>query len=346
MSIFTDYAAKMRQQQTPFNGGLQTYLQGQDKVRQASPLFNTGKMAGIGQQPGVVPPAADTTPVIDSSNAMASLAEMMGPTPAEREAVERRMMRNRAQMTAWTGFFDGLRQLGNLYYASKGATPQKFDNPYGQVDQNIQQQRQLWNDMANYRRNYATSLYNIRRQMQDAARRDKLADAQAQYYDTRGELARLRGENDRMKAEQQVATQKARQAQIEAKTKQMAELHPLQKRKLEAVIKNTLHNASRPYSTGRGGVGRGSGSYDPFTDLAEQLNDNPDVIGPILQQEGLGFYDEKTKEFSFYKNATKGMATTAVRRATGQRKENSSTPQRQSTTTRSGATNNSGFFNK
>lgn len=139
-------------------------------------------------------------PQIDSSNAIVSLAAMMGPTPAEREAAERRMQKNQAQMAAWTGLFDGLRQLGNLYYTAKGAVPQKYDNPYSQVQQNYQQQRQLYNDMATYRRNYATSLYNLRRQMADDARRNKLADAQADYYNSREETARQKAELDKLKA--------------------------------------------------------------------------------------------------------------------------------------------------
>ena len=40
-------------------------------------------------------------------------------------------------MLAWTGLFDGLRQLGNLYFTSKGATPQQYtDKPYQQIQQN------------------------------------------------------------------------------------------------------------------------------------------------------------------------------------------------------------------
>lgn len=150
------------------------------------------------------------TPQVDTTDTMASLAQLMGPTPAEREAAERRMLQSKAKMAAWTGLFDGLRQLGNLYYATKGATPQKYDNPYTQVEQNYQQQRQLYNDIANYRKNYATSLYTIRRQMEEEKRKNKLSDAQAQWYGTREEMARAKADSDAVKAEAYAEAQRAK----------------------------------------------------------------------------------------------------------------------------------------
>lgn len=281
-------------------GALETYLQ-------------------LTQQPqGGQQPQQQQMPHIDPNNALQSLAQIMGPTPAEREAQERKLLENKRKMIAWTGLFDGMRQLGNLYYASKGATPQQYtDKPYQQIEQNYMQERQLQDYLNRYSQAYAKQLFDWQQKMSDTERRDKIANAQAKYYDTRDEMARLKGENDRLRAEQQASVNEARRKQIELKTKQMEELHPLQKQKLQAMIKNTLHNANRPYGGGRGGGSRSSSS-DPFEELAAQLHDNPDIIGPILEQEGLGFYDKKTKEFKFSKNATKGMATTATRRATRQ----------------------------
>lgn len=157
-------------------------------------------------------------PVVDSSNAIGSLADLLGPTPAEREAQERRMMQNRQKMMAWTGLFDGLRHLGNLYYATKGATPQTLNNPYQLVDKEYQQQRNLYNDMVNYRRQYNTSLYNLRRQMEEDSRKNKLADAQAQWYSTRDEMARMKAENDRQRAEIDRLQKEAAIRNTEAKT--------------------------------------------------------------------------------------------------------------------------------
>jgi len=180
MSIFTDYASKMRQAKTPFNGGLQQYVQEQADPRVQSPLYNPEKFYSI-------TPQAQAYPVVDSSNAIGSLAEMLGPTPAEREAAERRMMEGKAKMQAWTGLFDGLRQLGNLYYTTKGATPQSYVNPYQYVDQQYQQQRQLYNDMANYRKQYANSLYNLQRQMETDKMAKEKHNAVLDWYKNRDE---------------------------------------------------------------------------------------------------------------------------------------------------------------
>jgi len=292
-------------------------------------------------------------PQIDTSDPINSLAGMLV-TPAEREAQQQKLMENKRKMLLWTGLFDGLRNLGNLYSVSKGARPQQYtDNPYKTIEIGYQQEMKNLDDVYKNRQAYAQQLYNWQRQANDDKRKEKLADAQAQWYGTRDELARLKADNDRLRAEQQASVNEARRKQIELKTKQMEELHPLQKQKLQATIKNTLHNANRPYGGSRGGGSRGSSS-DPFAELATQLNDNPDIIGPILEQEGLGFYDKNTKEFNFSKNATKGMATTATRRAATQRQSPKVTKQPTKTTsnaTRSGnstgkGSNRSGFFNK
>lgn len=262
-------------------------------------------------------------PQIDTSDPINSLASMLV-TPAEREAREQKMLQNKRRMIAWTGLFDGLRNLGNLYAVSKGASPMKFtDNPYQQIESDYKQARKDQDALYQNRDRYATQLYNIYRQGQQDKIREESHKAQMDWYNTRDEMARLKGENDRMKAAEQNRLIEARRKQVEEKTRQLQELHPLQKRKLEAVIKNTLHNANRPY--GRSGGGSGSSSSDPFKELGQLLIDQPEVIGPILEQEGLGFYDKDTKEFQFTKNATKGMATTANRRAAGQGKGKRST---------------------
>ena len=262
---------------------------------------------------------------IDTKDPINSLAAQLV-TPAEREAMEMRLLRNKRKMIAWTGLFDGLRQLGNLYFTTKGATPQQFtDKPYQQIEADYQAELKRQDNLAKNRENYAKQLWNLKRQGVEDARKKALADAQVKWYDTRNEMARLKGENDRLraendrrKAEKDLELKEARQKQIETKTKQMEELHPLQKKKLLATIENIRHNTNLPYSSGKGSGGRGSSSEDPFKTLAEQLQNYPDVIGPILQQEGYGSYDSDKKEFNFSKNVTKGMATTATNRASRQ----------------------------
>jgi len=188
MSIFQDYAAKMRQTQTPFTGRLQQYTRDRWNPRQQSPLFNTERALAISPQAGQgVATTVDTTPQIDTGNAIASLAELMGPTPAEREAQQRRLQENKAKMAAWTGLFDGLRQIGNVIYTAKGATPQRFADPYQQIEQQYQGQRQLANEQNAYQRQYAQALYNLQRQANADKRQDALSKAQLEYYKTRDE---------------------------------------------------------------------------------------------------------------------------------------------------------------
>ena len=169
---------------------------------------------------GVV--AQPVQPQVDTSNAIGSLAELMGPTPAEREERERRMQEQKSKMMAWTGLFDGLRQLGNLYYTSKGASPQKFgDNLYGQVEQQYQQQRQMADAMDNYRRQYAQGMYSLRRQMEQ----DKLArDLQQANQDWRQrqyeEQQRRFDERQRQQQEQFDQRQQQQQEQFNQRQQQ------------------------------------------------------------------------------------------------------------------------------
>lgn len=155
------------------------------------------------QQPqgGQQPQPQQQMPQVDTTNAIQSLAQLMGPTPAEREAQERKLLENKRKMIAWTGLFDGLRQLGNLYYATKGATPQQYtDKPYQAIEQNYMQERQLNDYLNRYSQAYARQLFDWQQKMSDTERRNKLADAQARYYDTRDEMAQKKAELDKLKA--------------------------------------------------------------------------------------------------------------------------------------------------
>ena len=132
-------------------------------MRQQSPLYNAEKFWSLTPSAGAA--TAGQQPTVDSSNALGSLVELLGPTPAEREARERRLTEHKGRMQGWAALFDGLRQLGNLYYTTKGATPQKYnDNPYAQIEQQYQAERLRLNDAENYRRQYALQLYQLQRQ--------------------------------------------------------------------------------------------------------------------------------------------------------------------------------------
>lgn len=139
-------------------------------------------------------------PQIDTSDPINSLAGMLV-TPAEREAQQQKLMENKRKMLLWTGLFDGLRNLGNLYSVSKGARPQQYtDNPYKTIEMGYQQEMKNLDDVYKNRQAYAQQLYNWQRQVNEDKRKEKLADAQAQWYGTRDELARQKSELDKLKA--------------------------------------------------------------------------------------------------------------------------------------------------
>lgn len=156
-------------------------------------------------------------PVVDSSNAIGSLADLLGPTPAEREAQERRMLENKNKMQTWIGLFDGLRQLGNLYFTAKGASPQNLTSTAPVIEQQYQQQRNLYNDLINYRRQYNTSLYNLQRQTDADKRAAEKHKAEMGWYDTRSEVARAKADNDAIKAEAYSKAQEAKANNDQAK---------------------------------------------------------------------------------------------------------------------------------
>lgn len=139
-------------------------------------------------------------PRIDTSNAIGSLAEMLGPTPAEREAQQNRLERGRQQMAMWTGLFDGLRQLGNLYYTAKGARPQQYSDPYKTIDENYNREVKRLDDLAQYRRAYAKTLYDLQRQAGIDEQNRALNEAKIDWYKGRDDVARMKAENDRLKA--------------------------------------------------------------------------------------------------------------------------------------------------
>lgn len=155
-------------------------------------------------------PANVQQPVIDTGNALGSLTDLLGPTPAEREAQERRMFDHKNKMQMWYGLFDGLRQLGNLYSTYRGASPMNITSTAPVIDQQYQQQRQFYNDMNNYRRNYAQQLYNLHRQQQADKRAGEKHQAEMGWYDTRSEMARAKADNDAIKAEAYAKAQEAK----------------------------------------------------------------------------------------------------------------------------------------
>lgn len=229
MNRLTDYAARMRGIQTPFSGG-------QQPVNTPSPVV----------QP--------TQPMVDTSDAMGSLAQLLGPTPAELEARQRKLEQGKAKMAAWTGLFDGLRQLGNLYYATKGATPQQFTDPYKQVEQTYQDATKRADDLDTYRRQYTQQLYNLRRQAGEDTRKDILAEAQANYYNTRDEVAHQNAELAKLKAIRVIKNTDGSLVKFDPVTGELAELSPADPLYIE-YKRSQINKNNRTGSGGKSGNG-------------------------------------------------------------------------------------------
>ena len=153
---------------------------------------------------------------IDTTDALGSLVGMLVP-PHEREAQERRLLEHRNKMQMWFGLFDGLRQLGNLYATAKGASPQNLTSTAPVIDQQYDQQRQLYNGLANYRNNYAQQLYNLHRQNAADKRAAEKHKAEMGWYDTRSEIAKAKADNDAIKAEAYAKAQEAKANNDQAK---------------------------------------------------------------------------------------------------------------------------------
>lgn len=175
---------------------------------------------------------------VDTSDPINSLAGMLV-TPAEREAREQKMQENKRKMIAWTGLFDGLRQLGNLYYTAQGATPQQFtDKPYQQIEANYQAEANRQDALDKNRENYVKQLWSLQRQGVEDARKKALTDAQVKYYGSRDEMAQRKQELAEFKAQTDADYKKATLEQKNA-------INEVRMRLLEGQINKT--EAERQY---------------------------------------------------------------------------------------------------
>lgn len=176
---------------------------------------------------------------INPDDAIGSVVEMLGPTPAEREAQRAKMERNRKRMTMWTALFDGLRQLGNLYYTSKGARPQRYGNPYAMIDLAYKRQKQEQDDNDNYRRQYAQSLYNLQRQQSDGMRRARLIAAQIKAYEDaeKNREAKLQQREKELEEKRRQFDERQRQNQRQFEQRQQQQREIAEKRRKNKVGK-------------------------------------------------------------------------------------------------------------
>lgn len=203
-------------------------------------------------------PAPVQQPVIDTSNALGSLTDLLGPTPAEREAQERRMFDHKNKMQTWFGLFDGLRQLGNLYATAKGASPMNLTSTAPVIDQQYQQNRQFYNDMTNYRRNYAQQLYNLHRQQQADKRTDEEHQAKLDWYKNRDEQNAEKLAIQKFNSEVNAAYKNGTLEEKKRMNDIMAEVYSGRISLMEAQEQLAKVRAAH---VGAGGTGRSNGTY-------------------------------------------------------------------------------------
>ena len=203
---------------------------------------------GVNGAAGQQPTEPVTVPKIDSSNAIGSLAGILGPSPAERAAEEERQQKHRQKMHGWTALFNGLRHLSNLYYATKGAAPQKYSDPHVQIEQQYQDERKRLADIQTANQKYYTNMWELYRQGNDERRREALHGIQLEQ----AERQRRQDEDNARTAEAQRRSIDARTEYTLEQTRQLKELEALKKEEQKARTAKLKHDASRPYSTNSG----------------------------------------------------------------------------------------------
>ena len=199
-------------------------------------------------------------PKIDTSDVIGSLNGMLGPTPEERAAEEQRLQQHRQKMHGWAAVFNGIRQLSNLYFTTKGAAPQKYGDPHAEIEQQYQDERKRLADIQAQNQKYYAGLWGMYRQINDEQRRNMLAEAQRDYYGSREEAARQKSELDRLKAVRVIKQTDGSLVKFDpvtGETEQLSEADPLY-----IEYKRSQINKNNRTGTGGGrGGGRRDGSY-------------------------------------------------------------------------------------
>lgn len=211
------------------------------------------------QQPRTVATKQYELPKIDSENVIGSLSGILGPSPEERAAEEQRLQEHRQKMHGWTALFNGMRHLANLYYATKGAPGQKYNDPHQLIEQQYQEERRRLADLHDRNQKYYANLWGLYRQMNDEQRRNTLAEAQAQYYGTRDEVARQKAELDKLKAVRVIKQKDGSLLKfdpVSGEIEPLSEADPLYIEYMRSQI-----NKNNRTGTGGSGGGRSNGTY-------------------------------------------------------------------------------------
>lgn len=242
------------------------------------------------QQPRTVATKQYELPKIDSNDAIGSLAGVLGPTPEERAAEEQRLQEHRRKMHGWTALFNGLRHLSNLYYATKGAPGQKLSDPHQQIEQQYQEERKRLADIHAADRNYYNTLWGLYRQVNDEQRRNTLADAQAQYYGTRDEMARQKAELDKLKAVRVIKQTDGSLVKFDpvtGETEQLTETDPLYVERMHSIIdKNRQQGNAAMIRANKTGGGSGRSSGTSTTTTVNEYNEDGKIIKKVVTKGG------------------------------------------------------------
>lgn len=219
----------------------------------------------VSQQPVQQPQQTFEKPA--DGNYIGLINDMLGPTPAEREAQERRLAENKAKMNSWLGLFQGLGALGDLYYANKGVNPSQPNNqPQQIINQHYAEEQQRLDNLYKNRQAYANMLYNIKRQAGEDARKDMLTKAQAKYYDTRDEMARMKNELDKMKAVRVIKQKDGSLMKfdpVSGTIEPLTEADPLYAPYMQSIInRNNRANMGKGSGSSRGGANNGTYGYE------------------------------------------------------------------------------------
>lgn len=189
-------------------------------------------------------------PKIDGSNAIGSLSKILGPSPEERATEEQRLQDHRQKMHGWTALFNGLRHLGNLYYATKGAPGQKLSDHHQQVEQQYQDERKRLADIQAANRNYYANLYNLRRQMEADRRTGEEHQAKLDWYKNRDEIARQNAEIAKLKSVQVIKNKDGslmKYDPVSGTLEQLSEADPLYEEYMRSRInRNYRKDVARP----------------------------------------------------------------------------------------------------
>lgn len=136
-------------------------------------------------------PQQQETPQVDTSDAINSIASLIGPSPEEREAQQQKLLKQKRTMLAWTGLFDGLRQLANLYSVSRGANNMQFtDNPYQTIEKGYQAELTRQDANQRYANAYAKQQMDYKRQAEDDQLKRETHKAQQEWTKSRIEMAK------------------------------------------------------------------------------------------------------------------------------------------------------------